>query len=104
MPTIDIKEFNPDGDIKISVAFNIMADIPSIDLSDDKLRMEILELAVNSDDIKQTKDSLLQMITSYKEAPVDHAAAIGDAIIMTFMENLMVKSLMEIRLHKFVSI
>ncbi len=88
MPAIDIKEFNPEGDIKISVVVNIMADIPQIDLLDDKFRLELLELNVSDDDIKQAKNALTKMVASYKEAGDGHAAAVDDAIIIDFHGKL----------------
>jgi trigger factor len=88
MPIIEIKEFNPEGELKISIAFNIMPSVPAIDFTSDKYRIEILELNISNDDIKQAKDALTKMITTYKEAPEGHPAAIGDAIIIDFHGKL----------------
>jgi trigger factor len=84
MPNIEIKEFNPEGELKISIGFNIMPTVPEIDFSSDKYRIEILELNVSNDDIKQAKDALTRMVTNYKEAPEGHSAAVGDAVIIDF--------------------
>ncbi len=88
MPNIEIKEFNPEGELKISIGFNIMPTVPEIDFSSDKYRIEILELNVSNDDIKQAKDALTRMVTNYKEAPEGHSAAVGDAVIIDFHGKL----------------
>lgn len=88
MPAIDIKEFNLEGEIKISIAVNITADVPQIDLSDEKFRIETLELNVGEDDVNQAKNALVKMVVSYKEAPEGHAAEVGDAVIIDFEGKL----------------
>jgi trigger factor len=88
MPSIDIKEFNPDGDIQISVVVNIMADVPHIDLLDEKFRIETLELNVSPDDVNQAKNALIKMVISYKEAPEGYSAQVGDAVIVDFEGKL----------------
>lgn len=88
MPAIDIKEFNPEGEIKISVVISIMADIPEINLADDKFRVELLELNVSDDDINQAKNALTKMVASYKEAPEGHSAVVSDAVIIDFHGKL----------------
>lgn len=88
MPAVDISEFNPEGDIKISVVINVMADIPEINLSDDKFRIELLELNISADDIKQAKNALTKMVASYEVAPEEHIASLGDAIIIDFHGTL----------------
>ncbi len=84
-PNIEIKEFDPEGDIKIFISFCIP---PEVDFTDDKFRVEILELQVSDSDIQQAKDALKKMIISYKEAPVDHISANGDAVIIDFHGKL----------------
>jgi trigger factor len=88
MPNIEIKEFDPEGEIKISISFNVMPSVPEIDFQDDKFRVEILELQVNNNDIQQAKDALTKMIASYKEAAVGHVSTNGDAIIIDFHGKL----------------
>ncbi len=88
MPAIDIKEFNPEGEIKIAVTINIMADIPKLDLANDKFRIELLELNISDDDVEQAKNALIKMVSSYKEAEENHAAAVGDAVIIDFHGKL----------------
>jgi trigger factor len=84
-PNIEIKEFNPEGDIKIFISFFIP---PEVDFKDDRFRVEILELQVSDSDVQQAKDALKRMITSYKEAPVGHISANGDSIIIDFHGRL----------------
>jgi len=88
MPGVDISEFNPEGDIKISVIINVMADVPSINLSDDRFRVELLELNISGDDIDQAKNALTKMVASYVTAPEGHIATRGDAIIIDFHGKL----------------
>lgn len=88
VPNIEIKEFNPEGNLKISIIFNIMPEVPAIDFTGDNYRVEILELQVTDEDIKQAKDALTKMITAYKEAPEGHAGVVGDAVIMDFHGKL----------------
>lgn len=88
VPTIDVKEFNPEGNITIAVSIGVMAEVPTIDFTGDKFRIEMLELAISEDDIKQARDALLKMIVSYKEASEGHAAQTGDAIIIDFHGKL----------------
>lgn len=88
MPAIDIQEFNPEGDIKILVTLNVMAEIPAVNFEDEKFRIEWLELMINDEDIKQAKTALIKMIAAYEEAPPTHAAAAGDAVIIDFHGKL----------------
>jgi trigger factor len=88
MPAVDITEFNPEGDIKISVIINVMADVPELNLSDDQFRIELLELNISRDDINQAKNALTKMVTSYGAAPEGHIAALGDAVIIDFHGKL----------------
>lgn len=88
MPGVDITEFNPEGDIKISIIINVMANIPEIDLSEDRFRVELLELNISQDDVEQAKNALTKMITSYVAAPEGYISAIGDAVIIDFHGKL----------------
>ena len=88
MPNIEIKEFNPEGNIKIGITFNVMPAVPHIDFTTDQFKVEILQLKVDDADIQQAKDALAKAIISYKEAPEGYKAAIGDAVIIDFHGKL----------------
>jgi trigger factor len=88
MPQIEVKDFNLEGEIKISVSFMVMPSIAEIDLESDRFKLDTLELQVESSDLEEAKKALFKMVKSYKEAPEGHKACEGDAVIIDFHGNL----------------
>ncbi len=88
MPSIEVKEFNPEASIIIEITFMIIADLPEADFTSNNFEIELLELKVEQSDLDQAKEALLKMVRSYKEAPAGHKAAKGDALIINFHGKL----------------
>jgi len=88
MPSVEVQDFNLDGEIKIFVTFTVMPSVPEIDLKSDQFKIDTLELKIESSDLEEARKVLFKMVKSYKTGPDGHKAAEGDAIIIDFHGKL----------------
>ncbi|CAL7963233.1 Trigger factor [Alphaproteobacteria bacterium] len=83
-PSVDVESFQPEGELVCSLKFELLPAVPAMNFTDERLKIDVLELKITEHDMKQAYNSAIKMMTNYVNAGPEHVARVGDAVLIDF--------------------